>query len=102
MKDQRLNNSPREVMEVYTGEGSLGESSSSQGSRLASPWMTLSRTLQYIAGMRVCLSVKLGMKRGSVRIFEDGGQDKSSAPSKLDLRAGNWGEECRWGPHLFW
>lgn len=58
-------------------------------------WMTLSRTLQYIARMRVCLSVKLGMKRGSVWIFEDGGQDKSSGPSKLDLRAKNLGEEYR-------
>lgn len=39
MNDQRLNNSLREAMEGYTGGGSLGESSSSLGSRLASPWI---------------------------------------------------------------
>lgn len=59
--------------------------------------MTLSRTLHFVTGMRVCLSVKLGMKRGSLGIFEEGRQDKSSALSELGLRVENWGEKCGGG-----
>lgn len=84
-------------MEVYTGEGSLGESSSSLGSRLASPWI-LNDLEQNTSihhkdeGLLIC---KIRVERGSVWMFEDGGQDKSSDPSKLDLKAENWGEEYR-------
>jgi hypothetical protein len=66
-------------------------------------WLTLSRTLYCIAALWVCLSVKLGIKRGPVRIFEDGRQNKSSDLSELGLtepRIG--GKKYRWRLHLLW